>query len=405
MVKLLGALSKLTRNKILVAGDFLLDTYTIGKARRISPEAPVAVINVTKQDHRPGGAGNVVLNLISMGADVVALGRVGDDPYGKQLIEVLQKEGTDTRGLITEKRYATPVKNRIIADNQQIVRVDHETVVAMQNEAEKELIHLLPSLLKDVKAIAISDYGKGCLTEPLLQALIKLSHHHKIPVITDPKGVDFAKYQGSTLIKPNLSEAYAAAGMNPQSSLREAAENILKRWNMQSLMVTRSEAGISIYNADGNHQDYPVRPREVKDVTGAGDTVLAMLTNALASGLPIEEAAQLSNVAAGLAIERFGCARISLNELAHELLRTDVSNKVFDEKHLYALHKALEGKSYSTLTIQSHSHLTPQLFSDIRASRKSGADLIVQISDPEPDPTFVEMLASLSEVDFVILKK
>ncbi len=215
MVKFIGALSRLSRSKVLVAGDLVVDTYTIGKARRISPEAPVAVINVQREEQRPGMAGNVLLNLLSMGCDVSAISRVGNDSSGIMLRSLLEAEGIDTSGIIQEHNYTTPVKNRIIAENQQIVRVDYENVTPLQQESEQILIKRLPELLKDVKVVAISDYGKGFLTDKLLEALIDNATALKIPVITDPKGLDFTKYRRSTLIKPNLSEAYAAAGVVP----------------------------------------------------------------------------------------------------------------------------------------------------------------------------------------------
>ncbi len=160
-------------------------------------------------------------------------------------------------------------------------------------------------------------------------------------------------------------------------------------------MVTRSEKGISLFHRNGDRHDFPVRPREIKDVTGAGDTVLAMITSAIASGLTMIEAAQLSNVAAGVAIERFGCARVSLADLARELLRADVTNKVFDEEHLFALEKAMEGRQYTTMRLSSKQGMTPPLFNQIRAEKKRGSELVVHLTDSNPDPDFINLLASL----------
>ena len=173
MVRLTGTFSRLGCSKVLVIGDFLLDTYTIGKARRISPEAPVAVLHVQREEHRPGGAGNVVLNLISMGCEVAAIGRVGHDAGGEILLKSLRDEKVDARGMVHQSAYPTPVKNRIIADNQQIVRVDHEQIISIPELLEQQVIDALPELLKGVKVIAISDYGKGFLTRTLLSAVIE----------------------------------------------------------------------------------------------------------------------------------------------------------------------------------------------------------------------------------------
>lgn len=405
MVKLIGALSRLSRNKILVAGDLILDTYTIGKARRISPEAPVAVVNVQREEHRPGGAGNVILNLLSMGSDVAVLSRVGPDRAGDTLLKVLSDEGVNVSPVVREKGYFTPVKNRIIAENQQIVRVDHESIDLLHQEAEEAVIASIPEVMKDVKVLAISDYGKGFLTTKLLKALIDFARRNSIPVITDPKGLDFHKYSHSTLIKPNLSEAYAAAGVSTQADLQEVADKLLQKIDTEMLMVTRSEKGITLFHRDGSRHDFPVKAREVKDVTGAGDTVLAMIASAIASGLSMAEAAQLSNVAAGIAIERFGCARISLADLAKELLHSDVTNKVFDIEHLFALEKAMDGKKYTTMKLSGKQGMDHTLYNKIRAERQKGSELVIHVTDSNPDPDFINILSSLSEVNFILLQQ
>lgn len=403
-VKLTGVLSQISRRKVLVAGDFMLDTYTIGKARRISPEAPVAVVNVQREEHRAGGSGNVVLNLVSLGAEVVAVGRIGHDAPGVLLKKMLKEEGVDVRGLITQEGYPTPLKNRILAENQQIVRVDHECVTEIPEELEKAILDKLPSLLEGVCVVAISDYGKGFLSRNLLTVLIQLAKEKGISVIADPKGVDFSKYNGATVIKPNLGEAYAAANLTPDSPLELASKRLLQITGAEILMVTRSEAGISVFHRDGERQDFPVRVREVKDVTGAGDTVLATLTCAVANELPFPTAVQLSNVTAGMAIERFGCARITLSELARRLLEEDTGNKVFDEDHLYALKEALKGQKYALLSVSSRDGMNSAMFSAIRQVAKSGRDLLLFVRDAHPDEDFVSLLASLHEVNFILLK-
>lgn len=403
MVRLTGTFSRLSRRKVLVIGDFLLDTYTIGKARRISPEAPVAVVHVQHEEHRPGGAGNVVLNLISMGCQTVAIGRVGHDASGELLTHALQKEHVDIRGMVRQPGYPTPVKNRIIAENQQIVRVDHEQIVPLPEKLEQEITAALPQLMDGVDLIAISDYGKGFLSRALLNTIIQWGQTHAIPIIADPKGSDFTKYQRATIIKPNLSEAYAAAGLPSEAPLDLAAKRVLEQSQCQMVMITRSEAGISIFHRDGSRQDFPVQIREVKDVTGAGDTVLAMMSCALANGLLISEAAQLSNIAAGIAIERFGCARVTLSDLARRLLQHDVINKVFDEEHLFALQNALHGRRFVVLGISGVRGLTSRIFSSIRQLSQRDEDLLLYIKDPDPDEEFVSLLSSLHDVDFILV--
>jgi rfaE bifunctional protein kinase chain/domain len=405
MVKLTGVFSRIGSAKVMVVGDLLLDTYTIGKARRISPEAPVAVVNVLREEHRPGGAGNVVLNLISLGASVSVLGRIGHDTAGETLKRALLSEGIDVSGIVTQADFKTPVKNRIIAENQQIVRVDHEVVTPIPEVLERAVIGMLPKLLEGVSVVAISDYGKGFLSKELLRAIIEQSLELGIKIIADPKGIEFSKYSGTTVLKPNLGEAYAAANLPTDAPLDKVAERILTLAQADVLMVTRSEAGISLFYKDGSRQDFPVRVREVKDVTGAGDTVLAMLACAMANGLPISTAAQLSNVAAGIAIEHFGCARVTLSELARRLLEDDVENKVFDGEHLFALQEALRGRRMALLSVEGSKGLTASIFKGIRKLCQEGKrDLLVYVRDEQPDEEFVRLLASLREVSFILLQ-
>jgi D-beta-D-heptose 7-phosphate kinase/D-beta-D-heptose 1-phosphate adenosyltransferase len=403
MVKLANILSRLNPAKILVIGDMLLDAYTMGKARRISPEAPVAIVNVLREEHRPGGAGNVILNLLSLGAQVVAIGRVGKDWAGQVFIEALKEEHVDTRMIVFQEGYCTPVKNRIIADNQQIVRVDHEQIITLNESLEQYIIDNLPLLLEGVNVVAISDYGKGFLTPTLITAIIQQSIKCGIPVITDPKGYDFSKYKGTTIIKPNLSEAYAAANLPSGSPLEHVAARVLKQTQASLLMVTRSEAGISLFDDLGARYDFPVHAKEVKDVTGAGDTVLAMLAHAVANQLSYDETAQLCNVAAGIAIEHVGCARITLSDLALRLFEHNMSHKVFDQEHLFVLQEVLKRKPFSLVMLSQIDQLTHELFQSLKKLVKETEALLVYLDDVDPRETFIEMLASLREVSFIVL--
>ena len=336
MVKLIGLLSRFSRVKVLVVGDFMLDTYTTGKVKRISPEAPVSVLHVQKEESLPGGAGNVVLNLIALGAEVTALGRVGYDFAGEQLRGALRDVGAEMDGIVMQKGFKTPVKNRFIADAQQVLRVDFEAISPLPEALEQVVIEKLHAILDEVHIVALSDYGKGFLSRTLLKHIIDLARSKNIPVIVDPKGDDFSRYQNATVIKPNLSEAYAAAKMPAETPIDEVARSILQMCQVDMLLITRSEAGMSLFHKNGQHFNFPVRSKEVKDVTGAGDTVLAMISVALANGLDIKYGAQLANIAAGMAIERLGCACINLSEMAERLLEYDVDNKIFDEEHLFA---------------------------------------------------------------------
>ncbi len=406
MVKLSRIFSRLSPVRVGVIGDYMYDTYTTGKVRRISPEAPVPVLHVLNEEGRPGGAGNVVLNLISLGAEVVAIGRVGADIAGESIVKALAAEGVNVDGMVIQSPYQTPVKNRVIADSQQVLRVDFETISSIPESVEQQVIEKIPALLDKINILAISDYGKGFLSSTLLMAVIEMARARGIPVIVDPKGDDFTKYQGATVLKPNLNEAYAAAKLSNTYSLEQVAQTLFKKVSVDLLMITRSEAGISLFSRDGKRLDFPVRSKEVKDVTGAGDTVLAMVSVALGNSLEFADAAQLANVAAGIAIERLGCARINLSDLATRLLEFDVDNKVFDEDHLFVLQQALKDKHYVVLGIHSTFGITTALFRSIRhlAARDPDTKLIIYVRDSDPDEEFISLLSSLAEVDFVVLK-
>ena len=403
MTKLAGTFSKFQRRRVLVVGDLMLDSYTVGKTRRISPEAPVPVLNVQREEYRPGGAGNVMLNLLSLGCDVTAMGRIGNDKAGERLCQVLSEEGVSTDGVYKQEGAVTPVKNRVIADSQQIVRVDREEVKETTAEVQEQMISSLPSLLEGVDIVAISDYAKGTLSPALMQAVIAAAKKRKLAVIVDPKAVDFSKYDGATVVKPNFSEALRASGLEPDSSLDEIASSILERSSIDYLMVTRSESGISLFHKGSERSDFPVKAKDVKDVTGAGDTVLATLTCAIANGLTMSQAVQLSNFAAGLAIERFGCARITLPELARRLLEDNSENKLFGQEHLFALEEALKGKSFSLVVVETKEELDLSLFAELQQLKKEG-DVVLYVADEEPNPILVNLLASLEQVGFIILK-
>lgn len=406
MVKLIGMLSRLGPVKVLVIGDFMLDAYTNGKIQRISPEAPVSVLHVHSEESRPGGAGNVVFNLASLGAQVSVIGRVGRDYAGEEIRSSLENEGIDVRGLVAQKRYKTPVKNRFIADSQQVLRVDFEKISPLPDDLEHEVIQKLPDLMDNCEIVAISDYGKGFLSHALLGVVIEMAKARHVPVIVDPKGNDFTKYRGATILKPNMAEAYAAARLSHDVPLDEVSATILKTCGVQQLMITRSSEGISLFNRNGTRFDFPVRSKEVKDVTGAGDTVLSMLSVALANGLDINYAAQLANIAAGMVIERIGCARINLSDMAERLMEFDVENKIFDGEHVFALQQSLKGKRCSVLSLESTHGMSNAVFKSLRklAAKDPENKLVVYLRGKEPDREFISLLSALSDVDFIVVE-
>lgn len=402
MVTLAQVFNRLQSKRVLVAGDFMLDRYTFGKTRRISPEAPVPVVCVESEEERPGGAGNVILNLLSLGMQAVCFGRVGDDVAGESLIQKLAANHADTRYLIKEKGFLTPQKTRVIAQSQQVVRIDYETPRAMSESHETMLLEMLDEVVSDVHLVAISDYAKGFLTNRLLSGLIQAARYKGIPVISDPKGSDFRKYAGSTILKPNQSEAFSAAPNCP--NLLDASQQIFKAVPIDVLMVTRSEAGISLFYPEGIQEDFPVEVREVKDVTGAGDTVLAMLACGLANNLSLQESTQLANIAAQVAVEKVGCACVTLTDVARRLIENHAHHKIFDVEHLAALKQALKGRTPKFLTIDGESELDAKLLRTIReAAHGSPHELVVAIQGSSPNEELVSTLASLKDVHYIFL--
>lgn len=404
MVSLAHVFNSLQPKTVLVAGDLMLDRYTFGRAKRISPEAPVPVVFVEREEERAGGAGNVVVNLLSMGMRVICLSRIGDDYAGRQLKESLEAEGADVSALFSENGYSTPHKTRVIASSQQIVRIDYEPPKSLSSALEAEVIRSIDKLVAAADLVAISDYAKGFLTVPVLAALIDAANKKGIPVISDPKGTDFTRYRGSTILKPNLSEAIQSAPASCKTLL-DVSRHIFSTVAVETLLITRSEAGISLFYPDSRQEDYPVlAPREVKDVTGAGDTVLAMLACALANGLSLKEATQLANIAAQVAVEKVGCHRVTLAEVARRLIEQHAHDKIFAEEHIAALCQALKGSTCTLFGISASSTLDANLLKTLRQARAASKnELVVAIMGDNPDEELVASLASLNSVDYLLL--
>lgn len=405
MVNLIHSFRDLKPIKAFVIGDFVLDTYVTGSVGRISPEAPVPILHAREKRSVPGMAGNVALNLISLGAEVCVSGRIGEDLEGKLLVSSLEEEKIDTSCIVTQKNYHTPVKHRMIANAQQLLRVDFEEIVSLSLDLETMLIKMLQDKLEGIDVIALSDYKKGFLTNSLINKIIEVAYKKKIPVIVDPKGDDFSKYKGCTLIKPNLQEAYIASRCSRECSLDQVAEVILKDTSSQYLLITRSEEGMSLFSAKEQREDFAVESREVKDVTGAGDTVLAMMTMGMGNGLSPSVSAELSNVAASIAIQKMGCVRVTLSQVAEQLFLRDNSNKIFSEEHLFALNQVLIGKTFSILGLDIKQEMTTELFKMIKklSPKDPNHKLILYLADTKEHEPLISLLSSLHEVHFILL--
>lgn len=322
MQMLLDSFTKLQKIRALVIGDFMLDIYVKGDVERISPEAPVPILKVTSQEMRAGGAGNVIMNLLALDADVTALGRIGDDIEGSKIQKILQDNGVDISYIYREDGYSTPTKSRLIGNSQQLYRIDKEVNHPISMDIEEKIQTIMPSIMSSIDIILVSDYKKGAISTNILKATFALSKEYNIPVVVDPKGDNFAQYKGAYLIKPNLKEAYIASRISIESPIDEVAQILIEQSNVKYLLITRSEKGISLFEKDKQkRQDFSVHSREVKDVTGAGDSVLAMLAVSIANHITIDNAIQLANISGALAIERLGCASISLANIAEYILR------------------------------------------------------------------------------------
>jgi len=300
---------------ILVIGDLMIDHYLWGDCNRISPEAPVQVIDLKEETSSLGGAGNVVNNLKTLGAHVDVLTVVGDCENTTHLKKLLNQIKVRTNFLITEKNRVTSKKTRVISSNQQVVRYDNESIDDISKTSESKLLKTFHKIINEYDVLLLSDYGKGVLTDSLTKKVIQASKKLRIKTLIDPKGKDFSKYSGAHLITPNKREAELATGIkiSDNNSLKNAIKKLKQTLNLDISMITLSEEGIAIY--DKGLKIFPATVRSVFDVTGAGDTVLSSLGFALAIKNDINLAAKLSNLAAGVVVGKIGSATASMNEI------------------------------------------------------------------------------------------
>jgi len=301
--------------KLLVIGDLMIDHYLWGSCERISPEAPVQVVNVKSESAVLGGAGNVINNLRALGAKVDVISVVGGCEISDELKKLLNVIKVDTQYLITQKDRITSKKSRIIASQQQVVRYDRESTDEISSESQKQILASFKDIISNYDCILLSDYGKGVLTFKLTQALITLANKNGKKVLIDPKGLDYSKYKGAYLLTPNKKEASEATQVNIKdaASLAQAITQLKDECNLDVSLITLSEDGVAIF--DDNLRTHPTVAREVFDVTGAGDTVLASLGFSLACDVGIDDAVKFSNLAAGVVVGKIGSATATLNEI------------------------------------------------------------------------------------------
>jgi D-beta-D-heptose 7-phosphate kinase / D-beta-D-heptose 1-phosphate adenosyltransferase len=301
--------------RLLVVGDLMIDHYLWGSCERISPEAPVQVVNVKSESSVLGGAGNVINNLRTLGAQVDVISVVGGCEISDELKALLAYIKVNTQYLITQKNRITSKKSRIIASQQQVVRYDRESSDEISAESQKSILESFERIIANYDGVLLSDYGKGVLTSDLTQSLISIANKHNKKVLIDPKGLDYSKYKGAYLLTPNKKEASEATGINinDDSSLDLAIKKLKTECDLDISLITLSEQGVAIY--DNELRTHPTVAREVFDVTGAGDTVLASLGFALACCYKIDEAVKFANLAAGVVVGKIGSATATLNEI------------------------------------------------------------------------------------------
>jgi D-beta-D-heptose 7-phosphate kinase/D-beta-D-heptose 1-phosphate adenosyltransferase len=309
---------------VAVVGDIMLDNFIRGSVSRISPEAPVPVVNVNKEYYVAGGAGNVAVNLAALGATPVLLSVVGDDLSGQLLTGFLKKQGVNTKFMLKDSARPTTEKVRIIAENQQVVRYDRESKAPLHASIGRECLKNFESVAKKVKAVILSDYGKGMLSDNNIKEMIDICNKNNIPVCVDPKLDNFKKYKKITCMTPNTKEAWEGAGRTPkegEEAVRELGKDILKMLDAQSILITRGAEGMTLFEKGRPPKISTVRAtaREVFDVTGAGDTVISVLSLALAAKAGLKEAAALANYAAGIVVGKIGTATVTRKEILEVL--------------------------------------------------------------------------------------
>jgi len=406
--------------RVLVIGDIMLDRYTWGDVDRISPEAPVPVVRVMHQNDRPGGAGNAAMNIASLGGKATLVGFWGDDAEAYSL-EILLRDGSVEPNIIRVKGYPTTTKLRIVSGKQQMLRLDREAVNEFTPAALSDLRHQIDSSIQTTDAVVLSDYGKGVLTEDVCRYVIGKARQRGVPVLVDPKQRNFARYRGATTICPNVAELSIATSI-PTKDLDEllaAGQQMVRDLNLDCLTATLSEKGIALLRAE-SRSIAPAVARQVFDVSGAGDTVIATLALALAGGLHMEAAVQLANIAAGIAVSKVGTVPVSRDELLLSVmpeLGIQSAEKVVTLDGLRArAHAWRQAGEHITFTNGCFDLLHIGHITLLETARREGDRLVVGINSDSSvrglkgqtrpivgECERAQILASLSAVDAVVI--
>ncbi len=416
-------LSRFKGRRVLVVGDVMVDRFIYGDVRRISPEAPVPVVRISREFSQLGGAGNVARNAASLGASVGFFSVIGDDRAGKEVTDLLSGLSGIEPFLRINRERETTIKNRFFsADGHHLLRADRETVAPIEVADEEDLIQAFRREVARAEAVILSDYGKGVASPALCRAVIAAAQEANVPVVVDPKGTDYSVYGGASVVTPNRAELGAATGQPvvADADITTAAHAVMETASLAAVLVTRSAEGMTLFEADRPPAHFEAESQEVADVTGAGDTVAAVLGLALAAGAPLDQGARLANAAAGLVVRRRGTAVVTTRELAAALLRRDLSaaeSKVVDlpaaaaKAALWRKDNRMVGftngcfdllhPGHVSLLTQAKSHcdrLIVGLNSDASVARLKGPGRPVQ-----PEAARAAVLASMEVVDLVVV--
>ena len=317
--------------RILVVGDIMLDRYSWGAVERISPEAPIPVLRVLREDQRLGGAGNVMMNLSTLGAEVLACGVLGKDDAGHAAHGLMTEHHIDTEGVFNSEKYSTVLKHRMIAGHSHLLRMDVDPPTGVNSPEEQALLQYLHATLPTVNAVLVSDYGKGVLSNSILRTIAALGKTHSVPIMADPRrNADYGIYQDFTLIKPNRKEAEFAVGftLNDRESVLRAAQHLKYQIGIEYIVISLDKEGLLLFQDPQNHQFFGAETQEVFDVVGAGDMVISVLAFMLAGGAPIEHAVYWSQLAASMEVQHVGVVSFTKSELLHRFEFGESSSKI-----------------------------------------------------------------------------
>ena len=322
-------IDKINMAKVLLIGDIMLDRFIYGAVNRISPEGPIPVLAIEKETQMLGGAGNVLANILGLGAKADIISIIGDDEAGTTIKQIITSQGGNPDNLIIDTNIPTILKTRYIAQNQQLLRVDHEKIKTLDAEIEKEILSRAQKLMSGVNILVISDYNKGVISESLATSLVAMAKENNVTVIVDTKETDLTRFKGADIITPNKKELCALTNNTSlplDTNVEDAANGLLEQYDLNAVIATRSEEGITVVEKDKPAIHLPTQASEVYDVSGAGDTVVATIAAILGAGGDLKQAAQLSNVSAGLVVAKIGTAIITKQELEAALQKQNTTS-------------------------------------------------------------------------------